>query len=302
MTRKAKSQLARWVSTPPAFNVPMSQHTTLRVGGLADALVYVKTLSELRSLVQFCRERDIPLFILGEGSNLIVRDGGIRGVVLRLGGELEQVNLNTTKVTVGGGVYLPHLIVQAARKGLSGLERCTGVPGTVGGALISNAGTADEFIGDLVQSVTVLTEEGEVRELSRDELRFGYRWSNLREKGLIIVGAALNLQPDEPSVIMERIHHRWRYRRQTQPVNQPCAGCIFKNPPGERAGRLLEAAGLKGVRIGDAQVSPLHANFIVNLGKATANDVLTLAEHMRQTVHERFRILLEYEVQIVGDD
>ncbi|MFA0762190.1 MAG: hypothetical protein HZLCBSQH_002310 [Candidatus Fervidibacterota bacterium] len=302
MTRKDIEQLTRLVNTPPKLNEPMSEHTTLRVGGPADALVHVSTLSELRSLVQFCREREIPLFILGEGSNLIVRDGGLRGIVLRLGGQLQQIHFNTTKGTVGGGVYLPHLLVKAARRGLKGLERCTGVPGTVGGALISNAGTADEFIGDLVQSVTVLTEGGEVRELSRDELRFSYRWSNLREKGLIIVGATLTLEPDEPSAIMERIRRRWHYRRQTQPVDQPCAGCIFKNPPGERAGRLLDAAGLKGVRIGDAQVSPIHANFIVNLGRATAKDVLTLAEHMRQTVYQRFGILLDYEVQIVGEE
>ncbi|MFA0732986.1 MAG: hypothetical protein BKPUNTRY_002553 [Candidatus Fervidibacter sp.] len=302
MTRKDIEQLTRLVNTPPKLNEPMSEHTTLRVGGPADALVHVSTLSELRSLVQFCREREIPLFILGEGSNLIVRDGGLRGIVLRLGGQLQQIHFNTTKVTVGGGVYLPHLLVKVARRGLKGLERCTGVPGTVGGALISNAGTADEFIGDLVQSVTVLTEGGEVRELSRDELRFSYRWSNLREKGLIIVGATLTLEPDEPSAIMERIRRRWHYRRQTQPVDQPCAGCIFKNPPGERAGRLLDAAGLKGVRIGDAQVSPIHANFIVNLGRATAKDVLTLAEHMRQTVYQRFGILLDYEVQIVGEE
>lgn len=302
MTRSDKERLARLISTPPQFNVPMALHTTLRVGGPADALVFVTTLEELQRVVRFCRERQLPLFVLGEGSNLIVRDGGIRGVVLRLSGQFQRINFNTTKVTVGGGAYLPHLLVRAAQRGLSGLECCTGVPGSVGGALISNAGTADEFIGDLVQSVAVLTEDGEVRELTKDDLRFGYRFSNLPEHGRIVVSTVLTLRPDDPAAIMERVRRRLSYRVRTQPVSQPCAGCIFKNPPGDRAGRLLDAALLKGTRIGDAQVSLIHANFIVNLGKATAKDVLKLAEHMRQTVFNRFGILLDYEVQIVGEE
>lgn len=302
MTQGDKERLTRLVSTPPQFNVPLASHTTLRVGGPGDALVFATTLEELKRVVLFCRERQLPLFVLGEGSNLIVRDGGIRGVVLRLEGQLQRISFNTTKVTVGGGAYLPHLLVRAAQRGLSGLECCTGVPGSLGGALISNAGTADEFIGDLVQSVTVLTDDGEVKELTRDDLRFGYRWSNLPEHGRIVVSAVLALRPDDPAAIMERVRRRLSYRVRTQPVNQPCAGCIFKNPPGLQAGRLLDAAGLKGTRIGDAQVSPIHANFIVNLGKATAKDILKLAEHMRQTVHDRFGILLDYEVQIVGDE
>jgi UDP-N-acetylmuramate dehydrogenase len=150
--------------------------------------------------------------------------------------------------------------------------------------------------------VTVLTHEGVLRTVEKDELRFGYRSSNLKELGLVIVSAVFNLSHDEPKAIMERIHRRWRYRWETQPVNMPCAGCIFKNPPGDRAGRLLDAAGMKGVRIGDAQVSTVHANFIVNLGNAKAKDVLALAELMRETVKAKFGITLEYEVQIVGED
>ncbi|MEZ8220644.1 UDP-N-acetylmuramate dehydrogenase [Candidatus Fervidibacteria bacterium JGI MDM2 JNZ-1-D12] len=302
MTETERKNLTKLVTEPPKFNEPMRHHTTLRVGGPADALVTVHSLDELKKVVQFARERDLPILVLGEGSNLIVRDGGVRGIVLRLSGELTRINFDTQEIEVGGGTYLPHLIVKAAQRGLGGLECCTGVPGTVGGALISNAGTAEDFIGDKVKRVTLLTREGELRTVERDELKFGYRYSNLRDLGLVVVSVVMNLNHDEPKAIMERIHRRWRYRWETQPVNMPCAGCIFKNPPGDRAGRLLDAAGLKGVRIGDAQVSPIHANFIVNLGNATAKDVLALAKLMRQTVFEKFGVNLEYEVQIVGED
>ncbi len=302
MTETERKNLTKLVTEPPKFNEPMRHHTTLRVGGPADALVTVHSLDELKKVVQFARERDLPILVLGEGSNLIVRDGGVRGIVLRLSGELTRINFDTQEIEVGGGTYLPHLIVKAAQRGLGGLECCTGVPGTMGGALISNAGTAEDFIGDKVKRVTLLTREGELRTVERDELKFGYRYSNLRDLGLVVVSVVMNLNHDEPKAIMERIHRRWRYRWETQPVNMPCAGCIFKNPPGDRAGRLLDAAGLKGVRIGDAQVSPIHANFIVNLGNATAKDVLALAELMRQTVFEKFGVNLEYEVQIVGED
>ncbi len=302
MTERERSILTQLVQEPPKFDEPMRHHTTLRVGGPADALVTVHTLDELQKVVRFAQERDLPLMVLGEGSNLIVRDGGIRGIVLRLSGELCRVHYDTQEVEAGGGAYFPHLLVKAAQRGLSGLECCTGVPGTVGGILISNAGTAEEFIGDRVVRVRVLTYDCTLREFARDEIRFGYRSSNLKELGAVIVGATFALHTDDPKAIMERIHRRWRYRWATQPVNQPCAGCIFKNPPGERAGRLIELAGLKGTRIGDAQVSTLHANFIVNLGQATAKDVLALAELMRKTVLEKFGIALEYEVQIVGED
>lgn len=302
MTESERKTLAKLVTEPPKFNEPMKQHTTLRVGGPADALVTIHTLDELQKVVKFAREREIPILVLGEGSNLIVRDGGIRGIVVRLSGELSRFTFDTQEVEVGSGTYLPHLLVKAAQRGLSGLECCTGVPGTVGGALISNAGSAEEFIGDRVKRLTILTYDGELRVVERDELKFSYRQSNIKELGLIVVSAVLDLTPDEPKAIMERIHRRWRYRWETQPVNMPCAGCIFKNPPGDRAGRLLDAAGLKGVRIGDAQVSTVHANFIVNLGNATAKDVLELAELMKRTVKEKFGVSLEYEVQIVGED
>ncbi len=302
MTEQERKKLTKLVTEPPKFNEPMRHHTTLRVGGPADALVTVHTLEELQKVVQFTLERDLPMLVLGEGSNLIVKDGGVSGIVLRLSGELTRINFDTQEIEVGGGTYLPHLLVKAAQKGLSGLECCTGVPGTVGGALISNAGTAEEFIGNRVERVIILSHDGTLRTVERDELHFCYRSSNLRELGLVIVSVVISLSQDEPKAIMERIHRRWRYRWETQPVNMPCAGCIFKNPPGDRAGRLLDAAGLKGVRIGDAQVSSIHANFIVNLGNAKAKDVLALAELMRKTVKEKFGVALEYEVQIVGED
>ncbi len=302
MTERERRTLTQLVSEPPKFDEPMRYHTTLRVGGPADAFVTVHNLAELQRTMRFAYDHQLPFLVLGEGSNLIVRDGGVRGIVVRLGGELCQIRFDTHEVEVGGGTYLPHLLVKAAQRGLSGLECCTGVPGTVGGALISNAGTAEEFIGNRVRRVQLLTEDGSLRIAERDELQFNYRFSNLRSLGAVVVNVTFDLEPDDPKAVMERIHRRWRYRWETQPVNQPCAGCIFKNPPGDRAGRLIDAAGLKGLRVGDAQVSPIHANFIVNLGNATAKDVLTLAELMRQAVLEKFKVALEYEVQIVGED
>ncbi|MCS7225300.1 MAG: UDP-N-acetylmuramate dehydrogenase [Armatimonadetes bacterium] len=300
-TESFRRLLQSLLREPPKRDEPMRNHTTLRVGGPADLFINVHTVEELATALRAAREHEVPVTILGQGSNLIVRDGGIRGLVIHLCGEMTRIEFDTTEVRVGAGVYLPYLLKKTALRGLSGLECCAGVPGTVGGALISNAGTVDQFIGDRVDRVTVLTRDGERWTLDRSQLQFGYRWSSLQNFPGVITEVWLRLEVADPPRILQTIRDRLRYRTATQPVHIPCAGCIFKNPPGLRAGALIEQCGLKGYRIGDAEVSPQHANFIVNRGSATAKDVLELSELMRQRVHQSFGVHLEYEVQIIGE-
>ncbi|MFA4029307.1 MAG: hypothetical protein GDYSWBUE_002175 [Candidatus Fervidibacterota bacterium] len=302
LTEEMKEGLRKLLRTEPLFDEPMSSHTTVRVGGPADAFVSVYSLDELRMLLSFLREHQLPLFVLGCGSNIIVRDGGIRGVVVRLNGEFTKISFNGTVVRAGAGALLSHLINAAADMGLSGLEPAVGVPGTVGGAVISNAGTATEYIGERVLSVSVLAEDGTQFEVDREALSFGYRHSNVLDFGKLVIAAVLELERSSPERARERIERLVEHRRRTQPITIPSAGCVFKNPPNERAGRLIDMAGLKGFKLGRAQVSEMHANFIVNLGGATAREVIELTEFVRRAVYEKFGVLLEYEVQIVGEE
>lgn len=302
LTDEMKEQLRRLLLTEPLFDEPMSLHTTIRIGGPADAYVSIYSLDELCRLLSFLREHQLPLFVLGCGSNIIVRDGGIRGVVVRLNGEFAKVSFNGTVVRAGAGALLSHLVNAAAEMGLSGLEPAVGIPGTVGGAIISNAGTATEYIGERVVSVSVLTEDGVQLDVGKEALLFGYRHSNVLDFGRLVIAAVLELERSSPERTKKDIERLFEYRRKTQPITIPSAGCIFKNPPNERAGRLIEAAGLKGYKIGRAQVSEMHANFIINLGGATAKEVIELTELVRKVVYEKFGVMLEYEVQIVGEE
>lgn len=302
LTEDHKAQLVRLVSRAPQFDEPMSRHTTIRVGGPADALVTVYTLDELRRVLEFAIEQQLSVFVLGAGSNIIVRDGGIRGIVLQLQGEFLNVNQNGTELIAGGGVLLRQLIETATNSGLRGLEPLVGVPGTLGGALISNAGTASEFIGDRVVSVAMVDECGELRVFNRDQLQFAYRSSNVADLGKVVVSVTLSMERAEQETIRKHICELYNLRCRTQPIGQPSAGCIFKNPPNECAGRLIDRAKLKGLRYGRAQVSEIHANFIINLGGASATEVLNLMDMVRRVVYEQFGVKLEDEVQVVGQD
>lgn len=302
LTQEMKERLRGLLSCEPLFDEPMSLHTTIGVGGPADAFVIANTPDELRNLLIFSKEYQLPLFALGSGSNIIARDGGIRGIVVRLNGEFMKISFNGTVTTVGAGALLSQLILASAEEGLCGLEPVVGVPGTVGGAVVSNAGTATDFIGERVLMVHMLDENGSEIEVDQNALSFGYRSSNVLEFGKVVVAASLKLESSSPERIKQRIEGLIERRRRTQPINMPSAGCIFKNPPNECAGRLIEMAGLKGLKIGRAQVSQVHANFIVNLGGATAREVIELTRLMQREVYEKFNVLLEYEVQIIGED
>lgn len=282
------------------FDVPMKTKTSFRVGGPADALAMPKDASELQSLIIYIREKGLPSFILGRGTNLLVLDGGIRGVVVDLKG------LNKLEVREGGSIYsgagvpLPKLVYFAMDNSLTGLEFASGIPGSVGGAVVMNAGAAEGEMKDVVESVTLMNEVGDVKEVMRDALSFSYRNLSL-PKGSIVLGAAFKLKVGEKEAIKERIHSLIHARKTKQPLDQPNAGCIFKNPPSGSAGRIIDEAGLKGLQFGGARVSDLHANFIVNNGSATAKDILSLVDDVMEKVYEKRGIALEPEVKIVGE-
>lgn len=278
---------------------PLAPHTTFRIGGPADFYLEVRRLEDLKRLLEESRSRSLPLFVLGFGSNLLVLDRGVRGVVVRLRGEFESIKfLGGGAVHAGAAVRLPKLSTACAEKGLCGTESLVGVPGTVGGALVMNAGTRDGEIGPLVCEVEVL-EEGELVRLSRPRLEFRYRSSNLADR--FVVGATLELKPGDKVDIIKRIRGFQKRRAETQPIHTYNVGSVFKNPPGHFVAKLIEGAGLKGARCGGAKVSELHANFIENDKKASARDVLGLVDKIRAAVRESSGIELELEMKVVGE-
>jgi UDP-N-acetylmuramate dehydrogenase len=238
--------------------------------------------------------------VLGGGFNTLVRDGGIRGVVLRLSG-LRAITLEGNQLCAEAGATHTQITRAAADAGLAGLEFAVGIPGTLGGWIAMNAGTREREMADVVASVAWLTSGGEVLERTRDALRFRYRETEL-PPGAIVTRARFALTPDDPAAIRARMREQMEGRRATQPVDQPSCGSVFRNPPGDHAGRLIEAAGLKGLRVGGAEISTLHANFVVTEPGATAADVLALIERARGAVRERFDIRLETEVRITGEE
>lgn len=284
------------------FDEPLREHTSFRLGGPADAFVIPATREELRSAVEFARERDLPWILLGRGSNLLVRDAGYRGIVLRTWSCLRGLRVEGREIAAGAGATLAELAHEAAAHSLAGLAFAAGIPGTVGGGVWMNAGA---YGGDLSQ---VLTEvkvyypgRGEAT-LPLAELGLAYRTSRFQHERAIIEEARFILAPGEEKAIREEMACLARRRQERQPLNLPSAGSVFRRPPGGYAGPLIEEAGLKGRRIGGAQVSEKHANFIVNLGDATARDVLALIELVQAEVKARTGILLEPEVRIIGED
>jgi UDP-N-acetylmuramate dehydrogenase len=278
----------------------LARHSTFGIGGPADIYVEAKTVPQARALFLWTKKRKLPLFPIGAGSNLLVGDKGIRGVVVRLRGEFEEVTFDGEQAEAGAGVTLPWLAKYCAERSLSGAEPLVGIPGTVGGALMTNAGTPEGDIGTLVASVDVLDEEGEVRSLARSEVHFSYRHSDLL--GKFVLKARLKLRRGERNDIIAATQHQLDRRAKTQPLGTYNVGSIFKNPPGDHAARLVEAAGFKGFKWGGAQVSPRHANFIVNAERASARDVRELIEKIRAAVQEKFGLRLETEVWLVGEE
>jgi UDP-N-acetylmuramate dehydrogenase len=292
------------------FARPLAPLTSIRIGGPADALVRIETVSALRCLQAVAREHVIPLFILGGGSNLLIRDGGIRGIVVLLRGAFRSYSVEPccpgaeparAHVQVGVGYPLSRLALQLARQGWSGLEFAYGIPGTLGGAMVMNAGTHLGDMSRVLIQAQVLRSDGQVQELPASALGLRYRGSSY-PPGAVLLGATLRLQQGAREQIEALMHASYARRQRTQPLSQPNAGSIFKNPSGTAAGRLIEELGLKGTRIGGAMISPVHANFIVNVGHATAADVETLMAHVHERVRAAYNVVLEAEVHIVGEE
>ncbi len=280
------------------FNAPLRDYTSFRIGGPADVLVMPADVEDVGTLVRQAREADIPIFVLG-GTNLLVRDHGIRGIVVSLA-RMKAVTEEPGHVLYAeGGVGMPTLMKHATGRALSGLEWAAGIPGTVAGCVVMNAGTKLGEMQDSVKAVRVVDPAGRIHDCPASAIRFSYRRA-LLPRG-IVVGVWVQLKPASQGRIQAAVKEYLRYRKHTQPLTLPNAGCVFKNPGHDAAGRLIEAAGLKGARIGDAQVSDKHANFVVNLGHAKAADVIALIKKVGRAVEERTGLTLELELKIVGE-
>ena len=282
-------------------NAPMSRYTTFRVGGPADALFLPASVEELRSALAAAEREGLPVCLIGNGSNLIVRDGGIRGLVIALGEPFSELRVEGAQVWAQAGARLSAVAAAAQRAGLAGLEFASGIPGTLGGGCAMNAGAYGGELKDVLLWADVLLD-GELRRLSRDEMEMGYRSTMPLRRGAIVLSACFELRRDDPEAIQERMRDLANRRREKQPLNLPSAGSTFKRPEGHFAGALIEQCSLKGCRIGGAQVSEKHAGFIVNTGDATAADILRLIEHVQRVVQAQTGVLLETEVRILGEN
>lgn len=281
---------------------PMKAHTSFRIGGPADIFLMPGSAAEAAIALEILRRHGIPVFILGNGSNLLVRDKGIRGAVLQLSGRMAALEEEGTMIYAQGGALLSAVAAKAAEKGLAGLEFASGIPGSVGGAVIMNAGAYGGEMKGVLESVDVLTEALEQLTLPVGELGLSYRHSSLAERGDIVLGARFRLAEGDPQAIRARMAELAEQRREKQPLQYPSAGSTFKRPEGYFAGKLVQDAGLKGKAIGGAQVSEKHAGFLVNTGNATARDMLELIAFCQRTVEEKFGVRLETEVKIVGEE
>jgi UDP-N-acetylmuramate dehydrogenase len=278
-------------------NEPLASYTHFQLGGPAEALVEPRSVPEVAAVLQRCLEKKLPLRVLGGGCNILVRDEGVRGVVLRLSEPaFTKVAVQGNRVRAGAGATLSALIATAARHSLAGLETLVGIPGTIGGALKHNAGDRSAEIGTFVRAVEVLDETGKFQVRERDELRFAYGESSLEDP--VLLAAELELDLDSTEALIKRMRKAWIQRRGTQPFSFQAAGRIFKNPRGQTASVLIEQAGLAGTRVGGAEVSDRDANFIVAAGGASARDVLRLIDLVRSRVQERSHIDLELEISV----
>ena len=282
-------------------NAPMSRYTTFRVGGPADVLFLPASVEELRTALAAAEREGVPVCLIGNGSNLIVRDGGIRGLVIALGEPFSEIRVEGTQVWAQAGARLSAVAAAAQRAGLAGLEFASGIPGTLGGGCAMNAGAYGGELKDVLLWADVLLD-GELRRLSRDEMEMGYRSTMPLRRGAIVLSACFELRQDDPEAIQERMRDLANRRREKQPLNLPSAGSTFKRPEGHFAGALIEQCGLKGCRIGGAQVSEKHAGFIVNVENATAADILQLIEHVQRVVQAQTGVQLETEVRVLGEN
>jgi len=284
------------------INEPLKQYTSFKIGGPADILLFPASLTELCEAVKICGQNDVPVTVIGKGSNLLVRDKGVRGLVVKMDEHLAYIRRQGSHVIAGAGIFLKDLAERAAAWGLSGIEFAVGIPGTLGGAIVMNAGAYEGEIKDVISRVTAVDKSGVLHHFSGEELIFGYRSSPFQKRQYIVAEAELCLVEEDSDTIATRIRELTVRRESRQPLELPSAGSTFKRPPGYYAGTLIEQSGLKGLRFGGAQVSEKHAGFIVNAGDASANDVLSLIKEVQMRVHHKFGVELYPEVQVIGEE
>ena len=281
---------------------PMSRHTTFRVGGPADFFVTPKAKEEVRDVIRICKEAGMPYYIIGNGSNLLVSDAGYRGVIVQIYKEMTEVKVEGDLVKAQAGALLSGIAAKALGAELSGFEFASGIPGTIGGACVMNAGAYGGEMKDVLESVTVLTGEGKIIELGRNELELGYRTSVIAKKGYIVLGAVLKLERGDGEKIKTYMDELKEKRVTKQPLEYPSAGSTFKRPEGYFAGKLIEDAGLRGFQVGGAQVSEKHCGFVINRNHATAADIMELMRQVQIRVKENSGVDLEPEVKRLGDE
>ncbi|MEZ4357526.1 MAG: UDP-N-acetylmuramate dehydrogenase [Eubacteriales bacterium] len=282
-------------------DVPMSKHTTFCVGGTADYMIFPKNTSELINTLNNLKKSSISYYIIGKGSNLLVTDKGIRGAVIKLSDNFSDISFNGDIALASSGALLGELLRDAHKNGLCGMEALGGIPGTIGGAVVMNAGAYGSEISDFILNVRAVDESGSIVTLDKDSLELGYRTSSILSKKLIVIDASFKLKSGDIITAKKLLSGYNKKRHEKQPLDFPSAGSTFKRPKGYFAGTLIESAGLKGFSIGGAQVSEKHAGFIINTGKASAYDVIALIEHVRKTVFDKFGVDLEPEVKIIGE-
>lgn len=279
---------------------PLRRHVSFRIGGPADVLVLPRSTDELRAVVGWLFSHRVSFSVLGQGSNVLISDAGIRGVVMKIGKGIDHFTFDGDRVTAEAGTGLPHLARAAAARGLSGLEFAAGIPASVGGGVVMNAGAHGHSMQEVVRRVRLVTPHGE-EEVDAQGLGYAYRTSTLQSNPAVVLEVTLQLAPGDPVTVRERTDVWLRQRSDTQPIGPPSSGCIFRNPAGDHAGRLIDMAGAKGLTIGGARVSEVHANYIINAGEATAGDVLQLMRKVSRLVVEKFGVRLEPEIKLLGE-
>ncbi|MCL1905510.1 MAG: UDP-N-acetylmuramate dehydrogenase [Clostridiales bacterium] len=299
--KELKSALAAILREPVQTDVPMLKHTTWQIGGRADNMAYPADEEELSALLKFLTAENMPWMVIGNGSNILVGDKGIRGVVIRLGENFSFTEWREQSVTAGAGKMLPALALEAAERGLVGLEFAAGIPGSLGGAVRMNAGAYGSAIGEFVTKIEVMEYSGQKCVLEASDMTFSYRVSSLFDMDVVVCRVSLALDTGSREYSMGEMQRLLHLRGLNQPLEFPSCGSVFRNPPNDHAGRLIELANLRGLQIGGAAVSKKHGNFIINLGGARAKDVKDLIEEVQQRVYDYSGIRLEPEVRMVGE-
>ena len=283
------------------FHQPMKEYTTFRVGGEAESIILIQQEEELARLISYLNQIEQDYFILGNGSNLLVGDKGYRGVVMKFDGPMEQITVEGTRIIAKAGALLSRVAVVAKENSLTGLEFAAGIPGSIGGGVVMNAGAYDGEMKQIVEAVRVMDRDGQITTLDNDTMEFGYRTSIIKNRPYIVLEVVLQLAEGDQEQIGIKMEELNNLRKSKQPLEYPSAGSTFKRPQGYYAGKLIMDAGMRGYRIGGAQVADKHCGFIINTGKATAADIREVIEEVQERVKERFHVSLEPEVVFLGD-